>query len=177
MFNLEQIGHVVRNSMQIIVDELKLNLAVGDISDDDYRILSRGYGEINWDECLSRVGNREDKFEFCLKLVECGNVQGPPSGLALCTYSIDEESFEIHMIENFYRDDAKHPLNGKMFQLTLMAAYMFCKSAQGKYIRIIEPVEEVISYYSSYGFNMMKCGYIMEADIDTFETIFKTIKD
>ncbi|KER04842.1 hypothetical protein MEG1DRAFT_00228 [Photorhabdus temperata subsp. temperata Meg1] len=52
------------------------------------------------------------------------------TGLALCTYSIDEESFEIHMIENFYRDDAKHPLNGKMFQLTLMAAYMFCKSAQ-----------------------------------------------
>ncbi|MCW7547054.1 hypothetical protein OO184_03600 [Photorhabdus sp. APURE] len=137
--------------MQIIADELKLNLAVGDISDDDYRILSRGYGELNWDECLSRIGNREDKFEFCLKLVECGNVQGPPSELALCTYSIDEESFEIHMIENFYRDDAKHPLNGKMFQLTLMAAY--------------------------YGFNMIKCSYIMEADIDTFETIFKIIKD
>ncbi|MDC9623574.1 hypothetical protein PSI22_18495 [Xenorhabdus sp. XENO-7] len=175
MFNLENIGSVVRNNIQTIVDVLGLNLAVGDISDDDYFILSRGYGELCWDDSLSRVGNREDKFEFCIKLVECGHVQGPPSGLALCTYSIAEQLFDIHMIENFCRDKPDHPLNGKMFQLTLMAAYLFCEATEGKLVRVIEPVKEVIPYYERYGFSMHKCGYVMEVNVTDIKTVFKNL--
>ncbi|MBD1228311.1 hypothetical protein [Xenorhabdus griffiniae] len=175
MFNLEHIGIVVRNNIQAIVDVLGLNLAVGDISDEDYFLLSQGYGELCWDDSLSRVGNRSDKFEFCIKLVECGNVQGAPAGLALCVYSVDEKTFEIHMIENFRREDKNHPLYGKMFQLTLMAAYLFCKSTEGEYVRVIEPVKEVIPYYESYGFNMLGCGYIMEVNVANIETVFKKL--
>lgn len=173
MLTLNDIGTITRNNVQLILDQLSINLAVGDINDDDYRILCGGFGELNWDEFISSIGNHEDRFEFCIKIktVEGGVATGVPAGIALCLYSISENSFDIYAVENFCRNKPDHPLHGKMIQLTLMAAYLFSTAVKCATIRIIEPVQELLDFYAQYGFNLLPCNYIMQADVHMFSDI------
>ncbi|WP_431428698.1 hypothetical protein KP528_25260 [Escherichia coli O111:H8] len=46
MLTLDEIGQSVRNNIQLIIDHVGLPLAVGPLSDDDYKILCGGYGEL-----------------------------------------------------------------------------------------------------------------------------------
>ncbi|EGZ3275698.1 hypothetical protein CWH66_004503, partial [Escherichia coli O111:NM] len=147
-------------------------LAVGPLSDDDYKILCGGYGELEWDYALSTYGNSREKYEFCIKLVQQGRVQGIPSGAAICVYGVEENIFRIHMIERFSREDESHPLKGRMVLLTLMSAFIFCKAVECKVVHIVEPVPELVQYYESFGFRMEQCGYVMSAVIDELQDIF-----
>lgn len=179
MFNLNDIGTITRNNVQLILDKLGMNLAVGDINDNDYRILCGGFGELNWDGFINSIGNHKDRFEFCIKVktVEDSAPTGVPAGLALCLYSITENSFDIHAVENFCRDDPGHPLTGKMIQITLMAAYIFSIAVKCATIRIIEPVQELLDFYASYGFNLLPCNSIMQADISIFSNVINKIAE
>lgn len=76
MLTLDEIGQSVRNNIQLVIDHVGLPLAVGPISDEDYKILCGGYGELEWDYMLGAYGNSDDKYEFCIKLVQQGVVQG-----------------------------------------------------------------------------------------------------
>ncbi|MGS4349568.1 hypothetical protein ACKURU_07030 [Enterobacter roggenkampii] len=49
MLSLEEIGQSVRNNIQLILDNIQLPLAVGPISDDDYKILCGGFGQLECD--------------------------------------------------------------------------------------------------------------------------------
>lgn len=55
MLSLEEIGQSVRNNIQLILDNIQLPLAVGPISDDDYRILCGGFGQLEWDYALATM--------------------------------------------------------------------------------------------------------------------------
>lgn len=101
MLTLEEIGQSVRNNIQLVIDNYGLPLAVGPISDEDYRILSGGFGELEWDYALLEFGNDPDRYEFCIKLVSQGVIQGAPAGAAICVYGIEENVFRIHIIERF----------------------------------------------------------------------------
>ncbi|ECD9475084.1 TPA: hypothetical protein MNC29_001130 [Citrobacter freundii] len=172
MLTLEEIGQSVRNNIQLILDNVQLPLAVGPISDDDYRILSGGYGQLEWDYALATYGNDPSKFELCIKFVSQGTVQSVPAGAALCLYGIENKAFSIHMIERFTNDEEDHPLNGRMVLITLMSAYMFCKAVECNEIRIVEPVPELVPYYASFGFETDTCGYVMFAETTTIESVF-----
>lgn len=69
MLSLEEIGQSVRNNIQLILDNIQLPLAVGPISDDDYKILCGGFGQLEWDYALATHGNDPSKFELCIKFV------------------------------------------------------------------------------------------------------------
>ena len=172
MLTLDEIGQSVRNNIQLIIDHVGLPLAVGPLSDDDYKILCGGYGELEWDYALSTYGNSREKYEFCIKLVQQGRVQGIPSGAAICVYGVEENIFRIHMIERFSREDESHPLKGRMVLLTLRSAFIFCKAVECKVVHIVEPVPELVQYYESFGFRMEQCGYVMSAVIDELQDIF-----
>ncbi|EJV4372431.1 hypothetical protein N7E21_000181 [Enterobacter hormaechei] len=172
MLSLEEIGQSVRNNIQLILDNIQLPLAVGPISDDDYRILCGGFGQLEWDYALATHGNDPSKFELCIKFVAHGAVQGVPDGAALCVFDTESHTFNIHMIECFTRDDEPHPLNGRMVLITLMSAYMFCKAVECEEIRIIEPVPELLAYYSSFGFVLDRSGYVMVCETTTIEAVF-----
>ncbi|NDJ59293.1 hypothetical protein GWD52_20350 [Enterobacteriaceae bacterium 4M9] len=172
MLTLDEIGQVVRNSIQLILDSAKVPLAVGPISSEDFTLLSRGYGELEWDYALTKHCNSDSCYDFCIKLVEQGVVQAIPSGAALCTFDSNENIFKIHMIESFVYDDAGHPLKGKMTAITLMSAFIFSKAVGCTRIQIIEPVRELKSYYAGFGFIEISCGYIMEASLSDIGGIF-----
>lgn len=173
MLTLEEIGQSVRNNIQLVIDNFGLPLAVGPISDEDYRILSGGFGELEWDYALLEFGNDPDRYEFCIKLVSQGVIQGAPAGAAICVYGIEEDVFRIHIIERFSRlEEEEHPLKGRMVLITLMSAYLFCMAVGCKQVHIIEPVPELVDYYTSFGFVMEKCGYIMSAPTETLQEAF-----
>lgn len=172
MLSLDEIGQSVRNNLQLIIDSQRLKLAVGPISDQDYRILTGGFGELEWDVGLCDYGNDPNHFEFCVKLVKDA-VEAVPSGVSLSVYGITDRVFRIHMIERFNRDDKEHPLKGRMVLLTLMAAYLFCMAVEADSVQIAEPVRELIEYYTSFGFAMTECGYIMVAEVATLERAFE----
>lgn len=172
MLNLDEIGQSVRNNVQLVIDHVGLPLAVGPISDEDYRVLCGGYGQLEWDYALNTYGNDPDKFEFCIKLVMQGAVQGIPAGAAICIYGIEEKTFHIHIIERFTRDDEEHPLNGRMVLITLMSAYIFCKAVECETVQIVEPVPHLHEFYASFGFVMERCGYIMSNSVSALEDVF-----
>lgn len=172
MLTLEEIGQSVRNNIQLILDNVELPLAVGPISDDDYRILSGGFGQLEWDYALANQGNDPGKFELCIKFVSQGAVHGVPAGAALCVFDIQDHLFNIHMIERFTCDEEDHPLNGRMVLITLMSAYMFCKAVECEHVQIVEPVAELIRYYLSFGFEFNECGSVMAVETTILENAF-----
>lgn len=158
MLTLEEIGQSVRNNIQLIIDSYGLPLAVGPISDDDYKILAGGFGELEWDFGLSQYGNSPDKYEFCIKLAHQGKEHTPPAGAALCIYDTTSSTFTIHMIENFERNDNSHPLKGRMVSVVLMSAFIFSMAVGGDLVSIPDPVPELLDYYASFGFSLMRDG-------------------
>lgn len=172
MLTIEEIGQSVRNNIQLVLDNFGLPLAVGPISDDDYKVLSGGFGELEWDYVLATHGNSSERYEFCIKLVNQGAMENVPSGAAMCAFGVAEHVFSIHMIESFVKDDPEHPLKGRMVLITLMSAYLFCMAVECPTVRIIEPVPSLHEFYGSFGFQMLSCGYIMEARISDIEDVF-----
>ncbi|WP_313449549.1 hypothetical protein [Atlantibacter hermannii] len=172
MLTLDEIGQSVRNNIQLVIDNYGLPLAVGPISDDDYKVLCGGFGELEWDYALATYGNSDERYEFCIKLIKQGVVQGIPSGAALCIFGVTDRVFRIHMIENFAREEEEHPLKGRMVLITLMSAYLFCMAVECQSIQIIEPVPELHEFYSGFGFRDLPCGYVMEANLSDIEGTF-----
>lgn len=172
MLTLDEIGQSVRNNIQLVIDHVGLPLAVGPISDEDYKILCGGYGELEWDYAFNTYGNSPDRYEFCIKLVTQGAVQGIPSGASICVYGVEDNVFRIHIIERFSREDESHPLKGRMVLITLMSAFIFCKAVGCEVVHIVEPVTELQYFYSTFGFRMEKCGYIMSASTNSLEETF-----
>ncbi len=90
----------------------------------------------------------------------------------MCTYFIDSKIFEVHAVENFVKDTEDHPLRRKMVLYTLYAALIFMNQVDGEAIRIIEPVEDKIEYYRSFGFEMLADGSnAMHCDFDKFQRV------
>ncbi|WP_024560185.1 hypothetical protein ACP26E_05285 [Franconibacter pulveris 601] len=172
MLTLEEIGQSVRNNIQLVIDNYGLPLAVGPISDDDYRILSGGFGELEWGYALTQFGNDPDRYEFCIKLVSQGVMQGVPAGAAICIYGVDDNIFRIHIIERFTREDEEHPLKGKMLSITIMSAYLFCMAVKCPIAHIMDPDPDLVDYYASFGFMLEEGGKIMSAPTEVLHHAF-----
>jgi len=167
--NLEQIASLSISNLQMLLDNMKMPIAVGPINDEDYVILTSGFAQLEWDHGFSRYGNRDDKFEFCLKLL-AGPLRHIPSGAALCTFDEDSGVIEIHFVESFVKDeDVGHPLYGNMFMITLWGVYLFGAAVGCTEIRIPEALNhKVANHYKKFGF---------EGDINLLSAPFATISD
>lgn len=167
--NLEQIASLSISNLQMLLDNMKLPLAVGPINDEDYAILTSGYSQLEWDNGFSSYGNRDDKFEFCLKLL-AGPLRHIPSGAALCTFDEESGVIEIHFVESFVKqDDVSHPLYGNMFMITLWGVYLFGSAVGCTEIRIPESLNhKVACHYKKFGF---------EGDLNLLSAPFATISD
>ncbi|MEI7409953.1 MULTISPECIES: hypothetical protein [Pectobacterium] len=153
MLNLEQIASLTISNLQLLLDSMKIPLAVGPISDEDYIILTSGFSQLEWDYGFCRYGNREDKFEFCLKVL-AGPLRHIPSGAALCTFDEESGVIEIHFVESFVNEDQGHPLYGQMFLITLWAVYLFGSAVDCKAIHIPDSLnQKVVDHYKKYGFS------------------------
>lgn len=86
MLTLDEIGQSVRNNIQLVIDHVGLPLAVGPISDEDYKILCGGYGELEWDYMLGAYGNSDDKYEFCKTCSARSSAGDPFRGGNLCLW-------------------------------------------------------------------------------------------
>lgn len=170
MLSLEEVAQQTYNTLQAYMDHREISLAVGPLSMSDSSSLIRAYGELNWEYYVTEVGNDPDCFSLCIKLVtskENKVVDDYPAGVALCTYRLSEKRFDIHAVENFVKDSEEHPLRRKMILYTLYAAIIFMTQVDGIEVRIIEPVEEKIEYYRTFGFEMSQsCTYVMCCDLD-----------
>ncbi|WP_260853769.1 hypothetical protein [Pantoea ananatis] len=165
--NLEQIAIISINNLQMLLEALEMPLAVGPIKDEDFLLLTTTrFAELEWDYGFSKFGNRDDKFEFCLKLLE-GQQKHIPSGAALCTFDQETGVLDINFVECFVRDDPEHPLTGNMFLVTLFAVYFFGYSANCTEVRIPEPLnQDVVDHYKKFGF---------DGDLDLLSAPFATI--
>ncbi|HCR0843539.1 TPA: hypothetical protein OMT42_000497 [Klebsiella aerogenes] len=179
MLSLEEIAQLTYNTLQSYMDQRGIDLAVGPLSDIDANSLSRAYGDLNWEWYLTEIGNRDDCFSLCIKLVtsqENKLVEHYPAGVALCTYFIDTKIFEVHAVENFVKDTEDHPLRRKMVLYTLYAALIFMNQVDGEAIKIIEPVEDKIDYYRTFGFEMQDGNQdVMHCSFEKLQTVLATL--
>lgn len=150
--NLEQISSATLSNLQMLLDQQKLPLAVGPITDSDYQAMTTAFADLNWDFAFSQFGNSPEKFEFSVKLIEATSPL--PAGAAMCTYNIEENSFHIQFVESFVRGVRTHPLHGNMLIITMLAAYLFCSAVECDNVYVIEPMNaEVMKLYSTFGFS------------------------
>ncbi|EQC00956.1 hypothetical protein LGZ99_09835 [Photorhabdus temperata] len=170
MLSLKHVAQLTYNILQLYMNQRGIDLVVGPISDNDANMLTRAYGDINWEYYITEVGNRDNCFSLCIKFVksrEPFQVESVPAGAALSTYDLNDKSFNIYVLENFVKDTENHPLRRKMLLYTLYTALIFMNMVDGEIVRIHEPVEDKIAYYCSFGFELERCGYVMSCDIQT----------
>lgn len=151
--NYEQIVALTMSNLQMVLDNLELPLAVGPINRQDYELLITGYADLEWSNGFCTHGNKDEKFEFCLKLlpISLGQI---PAGAVLCTYDEPTKTIKIHFVESFVRGNKEHPLNGQMFIVTLWAVYLFGTALlECENIQIPDVInQKVMEYYKRYGF-------------------------
>ena len=93
--NLEQIARASISDFQMLMDVLSPSLAVGPIRDQDFRILSSGWGDINWD-CIINKYDPDDSFDFCVKLKDVDCCSNKLRGAFLSLFIHSSETLEIH---------------------------------------------------------------------------------
>lgn len=171
MLTLQEIGEQTRNSIQLLIDRMGLELGVGPLKDADYRLLSSGmFGDLNWEWGVGQYTGRENSFELCFKIVS--EVGGYPAGIALCAYRMDTQTFEIYMIENFVKDQVAHPLYKRMALFTFIGAYIFTNAVKGSHVVLMEPDADLIGYYASFGFESdPECAYRMICPVEVLCTL------
>ncbi|OMQ22169.1 hypothetical protein [Serratia oryzae] len=166
MLSFHEIAEQTRNALQLLIDRMGLDLAVGPLKETDYRLLSSGmYGELNWEWGISQYTGKANSIDLCFKILS--EQEGYPAGIALCAFRLDTQTFEIYMIENFVRDDEGHPLYKRMALFTFMGAYIFTDAIKGEQVVISEPDPELRWYYEKFGFeNDADCAYRMTCTLD-----------
>ena len=170
--NFEQIVSSSISDFQMLMDSLSSSLAVGPISDQDFIVLSRGYGQINWDYVISKH-DPNDSFDFGFKLKGIGCHSGVLLGAFLSSFIPKDETLEIYGIEHFDNDSV---LKGKMFLYSLFACLIFMKKLDGKYIKLVD-VEEgnnaLRGYYRQFGFVEDGCQDLI-ISLDVLEEHLRT---
>lgn len=169
--NLDQVANTVISNLQLILDSQNWPLAVGPLTDEDYQALSTMFAELNWDYAFDTFGNRDEKFEFTVKLLPHNG--GLPAGAAMCVYNVGSNSFDIQFVESFVRNVSDHPLHGKMMKITVLAAYLFCSMVDCPTIHVIEPdTQDLMDMYRTFGFE--GDSVLMAASIETIDAIIKS---
>ncbi|CAM4182344.1 hypothetical protein SENE111051_13585 [Serratia nematodiphila] len=171
MLSIQEVVEQTRNALQMLIDRMGLNLAVGPLKESDYRLLSSGmFGELNWEWGISKYTGQENSVDLCFKILSVKEEY--PAGIALCAYRTDTQAFEIYMIENFVRDQDGHPLCKRMALFTFMGAFIFTDAVEGSHIIIDEPDEALRDYYSQFGFeDDPGCSYRMSCTLETLRAI------
>lgn len=170
---IQQIKSAAINALQHWADEMQLNIGVGPIGEDDWIILSRGYGELNWETGLTKLANSNETFDIVFKsLPKLSAIDAAILG----RYDQPSEVLELHFIESFVRGVAKHPLRGRVFMLSILSAYLFVSAAGGKEVHLVDPFEETVGYYEQFGFQM-RSGTGCRVMTISFENLEKMILD
>lgn len=177
IMNLEQVRTAVITSMQLFLDEKASGLRVGELSENDYRLLSRGYGELEWDWGIQEFSNSPNCFSFCFK------IQGVdvPDGIAMGVYYTETQTLEMHMMESFVNNDRGHLLSGRMTYFTLVASFLFLKAVEGSMLYFVDPVSaELEAHYRSYGLSeasSVNGRLVQEISVENLESSIASIDD
>ncbi|MGI2108418.1 hypothetical protein ACRN9C_03310 [Shewanella frigidimarina] len=172
--NFEQVKTATINSIQLFLDEQNFDLMVGELSDDDYKILCGGYGDLEWPWAIGSIGNDDHSVSFCFKITG-GHI---PEGIAMGLYDVESETLSIHMIESFVRDKPAHPLKGRMIYFTLVAAALFIRAFDGKLLNFVDPLNsDLEKLYISYGFSRSYSSRGMTIQTISIDGLLESIAD
>lgn len=150
--NFAQIRALVSGTMQLYVDSVGMEIEVGEISDDDYKLLTSGYAELNWDYGISKHGNADNRVEMTFKFRKANSKL--PDAAFLGIYDLSTESLEVQLLESFTRGDKSNPITGRATILTLIASYFFLAAVEGLSLSFVDvDGEELIAFYERFGFS------------------------
>ncbi len=147
--NADQIKSAVLSAIQVVTDEMGLELAVGPINGLDWEYLSGGYGHLNWEAGLTQYGNEDWSFDVALKLASDTRLL---SAAILGVYHPDTGTLEVHLVESFIKRKDPHPLNGRVFEMTIIASFLYVAAVGGTTVRLMDVEPELTTYYNIFGF-------------------------
>jgi hypothetical protein len=147
--NADQIKSAVLNAIQVVTDELDLQLAVGPLNESDWAYLSGGFGHLNWDVGLTTYGNDEWSFSVALKLASDTRLL---TAAILGIYRPETDTLEMHYVESFIRAKDSNPLKGRVFQMMVIASYLYVAAVGGGTVRLVDVEQGLTDYYRQFGF-------------------------
>lgn len=172
--NFDQIVVSSISDFQLLLESIAAPLAVGQINDQDFTILSRGYGRINWDYIITEKYNPYDSFDFCFKIKSVDVSYNVLLGAFISSYSAPDETLEIYGIENFSDSPL---LKGKMFLYSLFASFIFMKKIDGQFIKLVDVEENnqaLRNYYKQFGFKE-DSKVNLTISVDSLEQYLKSV--
>ncbi len=146
--NANQIKSAVRNAIQAVTDDMDLELGVGPINESDWAYLSGGYGLLNWEVGLTKYGNDDWSFDVALKIAPGMNTL---DAAILGVFRPETDTLEMHLVESFIRNP-QHPLKGRVFEMMVIASYLFIAAVDGTNVRLVDVGPELTTYYRTFGF-------------------------
>ena len=147
--NADQIKSAVLSAMQVVTDEMGLGLAVGPINELDWAYLSGGYGHLNWEAGLTEYGNMEWSFDVALKLQSDTRLL---NAAILGVFKPETDILEMHFVESFIRREEQHQLKGRVFEMMIIASFLYVAAVGGTTVRLMDVEPELMNYYHLFGF-------------------------
>ena len=152
--NLSQVYSNALCNLQLIVDKLDMEVAVGPFNNDDWLFLASGYSLLNWENIITLYANEENAIDFCVKFRD--NTNSALLGASICVCDLKEKTFNVHCIERFSRSDVNCKLKGRMVFLVLSLVFLMSFSIKIERIRLIDVDNNAISlinYYKTFCFD------------------------
>ncbi|OCA63003.1 hypothetical protein A9R10_08175 [Aeromonas piscicola] len=170
--NADQIKSAVLSAMQVVTDEMGLELAVGPLNDLDWAYLSGGYGHLNWDAGLTEYGNKDWSFDVALKRQSDTRLL---NAAILGVFKPDTDTLEMHFVESFIRREEQHQLKGRVFEMMIIASFLYVAAVGGTTVRLMDVEPELMAYYGRFGF--LVDGQDMHQSLAGLATTFTQITE
>ncbi|WP_425858510.1 hypothetical protein ACPW74_00120 [Aeromonas sp. INTO2] len=149
--NADQIKSAVLSAMQVVTDEMGLGLAVGPVNELDWAYLSGGFGHLNWEAGLTEYGNMEWSFDVALKLQSDTRLL---NAAILGVFKPETDTLEMHFVESFIRREEQHQLKGRVFEMMIIASFLYVAAVGGNTVRLMDVEPELMAYYRLFGFQV-----------------------
>lgn len=137
--------------LQQFIDQVDLGLSVQGLSDDDFESIVRDNRTVlNW---LGKHGHylHKDSFHLGFRLVSESQIDGAMLGV----YAALDGHLHIFLIESLVRENRKHPLNGRLTTLVVIAAtYFLALREESVGVYVVQPHRDLIQHYEQFGFEV-----------------------
>lgn len=158
--------------VQQVIDKAGLDLSVAWLNEDEFESLSRNpESRLNWLNYFPHYLHKES-FSAAFKVTGSQNVEGA----FLSIYSVADKHLHLFMIESLVKDDASHPLKGRLTALAVIAMTDLLASIDDSVgAFIIQPDPDLIGHYNKFGFSYRQDQNVMHADFNTLTSVQRNI--
>lgn len=93
----------------------------------------------------------EWSFDVALKLQSDTRLL---NAAVLGVFKPETDTLEMHFVESFIRREEQHQLKGRVFEMMIIASFLYVAAVGGSTVRLMDVEPELMAYYHMFGFQV-----------------------